>query len=124
MVIQMDKKSSIVLGVFLGLIIAMISAFSNFGDKFTLSFSALVVGIVVGYFIESKPLKFAAIAVIIQQIMANGIMLFNDPDLDVVLSEPVITGLLVVVLIFQILFNVLIGILGAFVGSTIKKYGV
>lgn len=122
MVAQMDKKSSIVLGVFLGLIIAMISAFYNFGDKITLSFSALVVGIVVGYFIESKPLKFAAIAVIIQQIMAIGIMLFSDPDLDVVLSYPVITGLFVIVLIFQILFNVLVGILGAFIGSTVKKY--
>ena len=118
----MDKKSSIVLGVFLGLIISVISVFSNFGDKFTLSFSALVVGIVVGYFIESKPLKFAAIAVIIQQTMAIAIMLFSDPDLDVVLSYPVITGLLVVVLIFQILFNVLFGILGAFIGSTVKKY--
>lgn len=118
----MDMKFSIVLGVFSGLIIAMISAFSNFGDKIILSFSALFIGIVVGYFIESKPLKFAAIAVIIQQIMVNGIMLFNDPDLDVVLSEPVITGLLVIVLIFKILFNVLVGILGAFIGSTVKKH--
>lgn len=118
----MDKKSSIVLGVFLGLIIAVIGAFSNFGDEFTLSFSALIVGIVVGYFIESKPLKFAAIAVIIQQTMAIGITLFNDPNLDVVLSYPVITGLFVIVLIFKILFNVLIGILGAFIGSTVKKY--
>jgi len=118
----MDKKSSIVLGVFLGLIIAVISNFSDLGDNITLSFSALVVGIVVGYFIESKPLKFAAIAVIIQQIMANGIMLISDPDLDVVLSEPVIAGLLVVVLIFKILFNILVGMMGAFIGSTIKKY--
>jgi len=118
----MDKKSSIIFGVFLGLIIAMISAFSNLDDKFTFSFSALVVGIVVGYFIESKPLKFAAIAVIIQQIMAYGIMLFNDPNLDVVLSEPLITGLLVIALVFLILFNVLVGILGAFIGSTVKKH--
>jgi len=118
----MDQKFSIVLGVFLGLIIVVISAFSNFGDEFTLSFSALIVGIIVGYFIESKPLKFAAIAVIIQQIMAIGIMYSSDPNLNVVLSYPVITALFVIVLIFKILFNVLLGILGAFIGSTLKKY--
>lgn len=117
----MDTKSSILLGVFLGTLIVAIGDYSNFREESMLSFSAFLVGIVVGLFIGSKPLKFGAIAVIIQQIMVNGIMVFNDPDLDIVLSEPAITGLLVVGLIFSILFKVLIGILGAFIGSTVKK---
>ena len=118
----MNKNKSMLIGIFLGTLIVIMGTFSNITDETTLPLSAIVVGMVVGYSIESKPLKFSAIAVIIQQIIGCALVLFNDPNLDVVLSYGVITGLLVVGVIINILFNTLLGILGSFVGSIARKY--
>ncbi len=118
----MNKNKSMIIGISLGTLIVIIGTFSNMTDELTLSLSAIVVGMVIGYSIESKPLKFSAIAVIIQQIIGYGIILFNDPNLDVVLSYGAIAGLFVVGVIINILFNVLLGILGSFIGSIVRKY--
>ena len=120
----MKQNLSILLGVCLGIIIAVIGIFSNFRDEFTFSFSAFLTGVLVGYYIENKPLKFGAIAVIIQQIIAIGIGFFSDSDSNLILSYPAIAGLMFIYLFFVILFNVLIGILGSFTGSIAKKYRV
>jgi|GEM_PF-5147766 len=118
----MNKNKSILAGISLGTLIVIMGTFSNYSDESILSLSAIVVGMVVGYSIESKPLKLSVLAVIIQQIIGIGIMLFNDPNLDVILSDGVITGLVVVVMVIEILFNILLGILGSFIGSIARKY--
>ncbi|MDO9517348.1 MAG: hypothetical protein Q7J10_04775 [Methanosarcinaceae archaeon] len=115
----MNKNKSMLAGIFIGTLMVIMGTFSNYTDETTLSLSAIVVGMVVGFSIESKQLKFIALAVIIQQIIGIGITLFNDPDLDVVLSYGAITGLVAVVLLLEILFNV---ILGSFIGSIARKY--
>jgi len=118
----MNKNKSILIGISLGTLIVIMGTFSNMADETTLSLSAIVVGMVIGYSIENKQLKLTALAVIIQQIIGYGIILFNDPNLDVVLSYGVIAGLLAVAMIIEILFNVLLGILGSFIGSIARKY--
>lgn len=118
----MKRNLSIILGVCLGIIIIVLGIFSNFRSEFTFSFSAFMTGVLVGYFVENKPLKFGAIAVIIQQIIAIGIMFLNDPNLNVILEYRLVAGLMVIALIFEILLNVLFGIFGSFIGSSAKKY--
>ncbi|MDW7728096.1 MAG: hypothetical protein SCH70_13530 [Candidatus Methanoperedens sp.] len=120
----MNKKSSILYGISIGTIISLIGVFYYAGNESTISFSAFLTGIAVGYLIEDKPLKFGAIAVLIQQIIATGIRFFSDPDSNLILSYPAIAGLMFTYLFFVILFNVLIGILGSFIGSIAKKYRV
>jgi len=117
----MNKNKSMLIGISLGTLMVILGTFSNYTDESILSLSAIIVGIVIGS-IESKSLKFTAFAVIIQQIIGNGIVLFNDPDLDVVLSYGVIIGLLVFGVIINVLFNVLFGFLGSFIGSIARKY--
>ncbi len=112
----------ILLGIFLGIIIAMIGIFSSFGTEFTLSFSAFMTGILVGYFIENKQLKFGAIAAIIQQMVVIGVMLFTDPNLNIILKYRLVAGFAFLALIIEISFNVLLGILGSFIGSIAKKF--
>ena len=118
----MNKNKSVLIGISLGTLIVIMGTFFNITDETTLPLSAIVVGMVIGYSIENKPLKLTALAVIIQQIIGSGIILFNDPNLDVVLSYGVIIGLFVVGVIINILFNVLFGILGSFIGSIARKY--
>ena len=118
----MNKNKSILIGISLGTLIVILGTFSNITDETTLPLSAIVVGMVVGYSIESKPLKLSVLAVIIQQIIGYGIILFNDPNLDVVLSYAVAIGFVVVGVIINILFNTLLGILGSFIGSIARKY--
>ena len=118
----MNKNKSMLIGISLGTLIVILGTFFNITDETTLPLSAIVVGMVIGYFIESKTLKFTAIAVIIQQIIGSGIVLFNDPNLDVILSYGVIIGILVFGVIINVLFNVFFGILGSFIGSIARKY--
>ena len=118
----MNKNKSMLAGILIGTLMVIMGTISNYTDESILSLSAIVVGMVIGYLIENKTLKLTALAVIIQQIIGYGIVLFNDPDLDVVLSYGVIAGLLVFGLIINILFNILLGILGSFIGSIARKY--
>jgi hypothetical protein len=118
----MKQNLSILLGIFLGIIIAMIGIFSSFGTEVTLSFSAFVTGVLVGYFMENKQLKFGAIAVIIQQMIVIGVMFLSDPDLNIILKYRLVAGLFFAALILEISFNILLGVLGSFIGSIAKKF--
>jgi hypothetical protein len=118
----MKQNLSILLGIFLGIIIAMIGIFSNFGNVFTLSFSAFMTGILVGCFIENKQLKFGAIAVIIQQMIVIGVMFLSDPNLNIILKYRLVAGFAFAAVILEISFNILLGVLGSFIGSIAKKF--